>query len=322
MSVEGAVFLLQTFADPTRVRLLELLQDEQELTVAELTSITALPQSRVSSHLARLKEAGLLRDRRAGTATFYALSGAATPPRARELWDVVRGSLGDRLLDADRRRRDELVRGRAGAGTEPAGDLERHYSPGRTWDATVRGLLGVVDFGDVLDVGSGDGTVAELFVRRARSVTLLDVNERRLAVARRRLAAHANAAFVTADMHRLPFEPSSFDQVLLLHVLAHSEEPHVAISEAARVLRPGGRLCVVTLAEHEHEAVTRTYDHANAGFSPGRLRDLARAARLRVDLAEVTSRERRPPHFEVVSLFAEKSISPEPPALAVRTIKP
>ena len=321
MDLSRYVGTLNILGDESRIRLCALLR-ERELSVTDLVRVTGISQSRVSTHLARLREGGFVRDRKDGPRSFYALAKDSLPDAARVVLDGAVGS-ADPTLEGDQRRLSELDAQRRGALPQSfAGEMERHYSPGRTWQSLAVGLAALLDLGDVLDVGSGDGTVAELFVRRARSVTLLDVNERRLAVARRRLAAHANAAFVTADMHRLPFEPSSFDQVLLLHVLAHSEEPHVAISEAARVLRPGGRLCVVTLAEHEHEAVTRTYDHANAGFSPGRLRDLARAARLRVDLAEVTSRERRPPHFEVVSLFAEKSISPEPPALAVRTIKP
>jgi SAM-dependent methyltransferase len=309
VSIEGAVSLLQTFADPTRVRLLGLLADEQELTVAELTSITALPQSRVSTHLGRLKESGLLRDRRVGASTFYALSGGAMPARARELWDLVRGSLGDRVLDGDRRRRDELLRSRAGVWVDSvAGETERHYSPGRTWDATVRGVLGLVELGDVLDVGSGDGAVAELFVPRARRVTLLDSSERALESARARLRGRENVAFVRGDMRSLPFADASFDQVLLLNVLAYSEEPHVAIAEAGRVLRPGGRLSLVTLAEHEHGAVSRSYGHKNPGFLPSSLRDLVRAAHLEVESSEITSRERRAPHFESVSVCAKKPL--------------
>jgi SAM-dependent methyltransferase len=313
VSIDGAVSLLQTFADPTRVRLLGLLADDHELTVAELTAITSLPQSRVSTHLGRLKESGLLRDRRVGASTFYALHGTAMPARARELWDVVRSSLGDRLLDGDRRRRDELLRARAGAWTDAgAAELERHYSPGRTWDATARGVLGLVELGDVLDVGSGDGAVAELFVQRARRVTLLERGERLLETARGRLRGRENAAFVLGDMHSLPFDEASFDQVLLLNVLAYSEEPHVVLAEAGRVLRPGGRLSLVTLAEHEHAEVAQSYGHKNAGFAPANLRDLARAARLEVELAEITSRERRAPHFEIVSLFATKPLERAP----------
>ncbi len=297
---------MQAFADPTRVRLLSLLADE-ELTVAELTNITGLPQSRVSTHLARLRESGMLRDRKLGASTFYTQAGPATPAAARALWELVTAQLGDAVLEGDRARREALLRERAGSWVDSvAGELERHYSPGRTWDATARGLLGLTRFGDVLDVGSGDGAVAELYVTRARSVTLLDSSERMLEAARRRLGRHENVSFVKGDMHGLPFGDACFDEVLLLNVLTYASEPRVVVSEAARVLRPGGRSSFVTLAEHPHQALTRSYGHENGGFSSIALQALCEERGLTVELAAITSRERKKPHFEIVSVFCEK----------------
>jgi ArsR family transcriptional regulator len=148
--------------------------------------------------------------------------------------------------------------------------MERHYSPGRTWDATARGLLGIARFGDVLDVGGGDGAVAELYLSRSRSVTLLDRSERMLEAARARLSERPNVRFALGDMHALPFADESFDEVLLLNVLSYSEEPVRVIAEAARVLRPAGRLAVVTLSEHEHEDVTAAYGHPVVASCRGR----------------------------------------------------
>jgi ArsR family transcriptional regulator len=162
MNIEGAVSMLQTFADATRVRLLGLLADG-ELTVAELTSITELSQSRVSTHLGRLKESGLLRDRRVGTSTYYALREDTMPEEARSLWRLIHDVVGDSVIEGDRKRKKALLRARAGSWPDAvAGEMERHYSPGRTWDATARGLLGIARFGDVLDVGGGDGALTEL----------------------------------------------------------------------------------------------------------------------------------------------------------------
>jgi DNA-binding transcriptional ArsR family regulator len=167
-TVDSTVELLHLFGDATRVRLLALLADE-ELSVAELTSITELPQSRVSTHLGRLREAGLLRDRKIGASTKYAVNDVSMPGDARRVWELVRADLDDTLLQADRARRQRL----RAAGPEPwpdfiAGQMDRHYSPGRTWEATARGLLGFVRLGDVLDVGSGDGAIADLLAQRAR----------------------------------------------------------------------------------------------------------------------------------------------------------
>jgi ArsR family transcriptional regulator len=306
MNIEGAVSMLQTFADATRVRLLGLLADG-ELTVAELTSITELSQSRVSTHLGRLKESGLLRDRRVGTSTYYALREDTMPEEARSLWRLIHDVVGDSVIEGDRKRKKALLRARAGSWPDAvAGEMERHYSPGRTWDATARGLLGIARFGDVLDVGGGDGAVTELYSSRAQSVTLLDRSERMLEAARERLAERSNVRFSLGDMHALPFSEASFDEVLMLNVLTYSDQPGLVISEAARVLRPGGRLAVVTLSEHEHEEVTAAYGHVGRGFAPRTLRALFAGSGLEVELCEVTSRERRKPYFEVLSAFAHR----------------
>jgi ArsR family transcriptional regulator len=213
------------------------------------------------------------------------------------------------VLEGDRKRKKALLRERAGSWPDAvAGEMERHYSPGRTWDATARGLLGIARFGDVLDVGGGDGAVTELYLSRSTSVTLFDRSERMLDAARARLSGHPNVAFSLGDMHALPFADASFDEVLLLNVLTYSEQPALALAEAARVLRPGGRLAVVTLAEHEHEAVTAAYGHVLRGFAPRTLRGLVARSGLEVELCEVTSRERRKPYFEVLSAFAHKPL--------------
>jgi ArsR family transcriptional regulator len=308
MNIEGTVSMLQTFADATRVRLLGLLADG-ELTVAELTSITELSQSRVSTHLGRLKESGLLRDRRVGTSTYYALREDTMPDEARSLWRLIHGVVGDSVIEGDRKRKKALLRERTGSWPDAvAGEMERHYSPGRTWDATARGLLGIARFGDVLDVGGGDGAVTELYVSRSKSVTIFDRSERMLEAARERLSGHPNVTFSLGDMHALPFAEASFDEVLLLNVLTYSEQPALAITEAARVLRPGGRLAIVTLAEHEHEEVTAAYGHVLRGFAPRTLRGLVARSGLEVELCEVTSRERRKPYFEVLSAFAHRPL--------------
>lgn len=299
------VDLLGALADPTRVRLLALLVDA-ELTVAELTRITDLPQSRVSTHLRKLKDASFVRDRREGGSSFYALDEAMSE-QARELWEAMHARLADEQLDQDQRRREAALAARTSRARWPdevAGQMERHYSPGRTWEATARGLLGFLSLGAVLDVGSGDGVNAELLAPRSRHVTCLDLSPRVIEAAKVRLAHVDNVDFRVGDMHDLPFVSRSFDAVLLLNALTYSDRPALAIAEAARVLRPGGALALVTLAEHEHGTIAAAYDHQNLGFSPGRLEAMLRAAGLEVTRCELSSRERHKPYFEVVTAFA------------------
>jgi ArsR family transcriptional regulator len=304
-TVSAAVSTLQLLGEPTRVRLLALLARE-ELTVAELVAITDLPQSSVSAHLARLREAGLLRDRKSGASTFYAL-GAAMPEDARKVWALLEADLDDRLLDADRARTVQVLRGRRNAEAWPdavAGEMERHYSPGRTWEATAHGFLSLARLGDVLDAGSGDGTIAQMIAPRARSVTCLDRSEKMIAAARQRLARSKNVTFAVGDVQRMPFEARAFDAVLLFNVLTHAEDPARAVAEAARVLRPDGLLAIVTLAPHKHPDVTAPYGDVHPGFSTEKLRGMLKRAGFTVENCEITSREKRAPNFEVVTASA------------------
>lgn len=314
-SLVSTVGTLQLLAEPTRVRLLALLQEE-ELTVAELVGITELAQSSVSTHLGKLREAGLLRDRRLGSSTFYALNDGAMPKGAKEVWSLLRGDLKDTVLDGDKARCAEVLAARARASAWPdaaAGQMERHYSPGRTWEATARGLVGLMELGDVLDAGSGDGTMAQLLASRAKSVTCLDRSEKMVEAARARLAKVKNVTVRLGDVHELPFEDESFDQVLLFNVLTQATTPARVVAETGRVLRPGGNLVVVTLAAHDHGEVSAAYRDLHPGFAPAQVKRMLQKAGLSPDACDITCREKRAPHFEVITAFAHKPPKHEKP---------
>jgi ArsR family transcriptional regulator len=308
--LDRTVDLLQLVGEATRVRLLSLLARE-ELSVAELMTILDLGQSRVSTHLGRLREAGVVRDRRAGASTFYALNEAGMPDAARKAWELVAAEVDDPVLAADRARCARVLAARAKAsGLDAlAGQMERYYTPGRTWEALARGFVGLMRLGDVLDVGGGDGTVAELVASRARSVTLADKSERMVEAARSRLAGVRNAKVVLGDACQLPFDDASFDQVLAFHVLTMVDAPGRALAEVARVLRPGGDVAVLTLDAHEATDVGAAYGEVHPGFTPAKLKRALTSAGLVTSRCEVTSRERRPPHFRVISAFARKEPS-------------
>lgn len=297
---------LRLLGDPSRVRLLALLAG-RELSVAELTQATRLSQSRVSAHLSRLKEAGWVRDRRQGPSSFYRLSfsGGHPPPS----WKLLEPSLKDPQVQEDARRLAAILRRRGEGSPFPdsiAGGMGRRYAPGRTWEAALHGLLGLFRAGRVLDVGCGDGAIAQLVAFRAQAVVGLDANRKVLAAAKKRLAGLPHVALRHGDMHRLPFGDASFDAVLLMNALDCSEEPARALGEAARVLRPGGTLAGAALARHRHPEASRPYGHVREGFEPTALARLLREAGLSVSLCRVTCVEKRPPHFEVVAFHASK----------------
>ena len=158
----------------------------------------------------------------------------------------------------------------------------------------------------MLDIASGDGLLAELLAPHARTIVCVDTSERVVQAARVRLKAFDNVEVQLGDMQNLELGTRQFDLVLLMHALTYSEAPAKAIAEAARVLKPGGRLLATTLAKHAHRATVEPFDHRNLGFKESELREFARKAGLKVLSCARITRERRPPHFEVLSLLAKK----------------
>jgi ArsR family transcriptional regulator len=308
MDLEAWSARLKVLADATRVRLLALLERE-ELTVAELSSITRLAQPRVSTHLARLKEAGLVRDRRAGVSAYYRFDEEGLDPAQRALWRTLREGSDDPLLRQDAERIPSVLAARAADANwadSVAGDMERHYSPGRTWEALARSALPLLAPGRVLDIASGDGVLAELLAPHAQEYICIDASARVVAAASERLRRFGNVRVQEGDMHALPFADGHFDLVVLMHALTYAARPAVAVAEAARVLRPGGRLLLSSLARHEHRAVVSAYGHVNLGFAEKELRRFLEKAGLDIATAETVTREKRPPHFEVISLIGSK----------------
>lgn len=304
MELEHGSGLLRVLADATRLRLLALL-DTEELSVAELSAITGLAQPRVSTHLAKLKEADLVLDRRQGVSAYYRGNDRVDASTA-ALLHALRSQLDDALLIQDAGRlKLVLAERRGGAWADSvAGSMERHYSPGRTWETLTHAFSQLLNLGDVADVGSGDGVITELLAPRARSIACLDISQRVVDAARERLKPHRNVSVETGDMHALPLADASVDLVLLLNALTYSEAPGKAIAEAARVLRSGGRLLATTLSKHAHAAAVRPFGHVNHGFRREDLRRHCQAAGLEVQALERGARERRPPHFEILTLLA------------------
>lgn len=290
------------------MRLLALLVGE-ELTVAELAAATRLAQPRVSTHLAKLKEAGLVVDRRAGVSAYYRFPLEELDEAVRSTWEHLGQVADDGLLVEDSERLKQVLASRARNENwvdQVAGDMERHYSPGRTWDAFARALTCMIDAGDVLDIGSGDGLMAELLAPQVRSLTCVDVNPRVVEAARSRLSGHPHVNVREGDMHALPLGDACMDWVLCLQVLPYSERPESALIEAARVLRPGGRLLLTALAAHRHHGAITPFGHRNLGQTAEELQRWSDQAGLNVRQCGISSQERRPPHFEILTLLAEK----------------
>jgi ArsR family transcriptional regulator len=292
----------QLLSEPTRVRILMLLAEE-ELSVAEVVEATGIGQSGVSGHLRKLREAGLVRGRKEGAWVFYRLDRTGMPQFALGMWRQVEAEAGrDERVLADRRRRQER---RGGSWADSvAGRMSRRYSPGRTWQTLARATVRLTELGDVIDIASGDGAVTELLAPMARTVLCVDRSERVVELGKDRMKDLASVAFSRGDMHDLPVIDGGFDLALLMNALCHSDRPELALAEAARALRPGGRLVGATLARHDHLDQTARFDHVRPGFDPDELAGLLCAAGLNPNLCAVTSQERRAPHFEGLTFDA------------------
>jgi len=242
---------LRLLADPTRVRILAAV-DPEELAVSEIADVLGMSQSRISNHLRLLRDAGALHGRREGHWTFY--RNALTPSGAGSaLWQVIRqGLAGDRRLRADKSRRDEVLRRRrlrsrthfAARGHEA--DLE-HLS----LREEMLGCL-VPEERTVVDAGCGDGYLTELLADRFHAVFAFDHAPERLSSARGRVDA-SNVRFAQAEVDALPLPGAASDTVFFSLVLHHVPQIAPALREAARILRPEGRLVVADLAPHEEE---------------------------------------------------------------------
>jgi SAM-dependent methyltransferase len=307
MGLSRTIETLNLLGDENRLRLCVLL-GERELCVTDLVRVTGISQSRVSTHLGRLRDAGFVRDRRQGAQSFYALASDSLPGTAKSVLDDAVSSADPTLVGDQKRLADLDAERRGGLPESAADEMERFYSPGRTWQSLTVGIAALLKLGDVLDVGSGDGAAASAFAPYCRSLTCIDINPRMIDAAQERLGklglAHVRAQ--VADVQDLPFQGPTFDSVLMFHTLTYAPRPARAVDECARVLRPGGRLVVLCLDQHQQHEVMARYGERHPGFSPRTVRGLLSRAGLDVVASSVACREARKPHLQVVLAIADK----------------
>jgi len=269
---------LRAAGEATRLRILGLCA-HAELTVTELVDILDQSQPRISRHLRLLVEAGLLRRHQEGNWAYYRLSEAAAGGElARLLVDLMPAD--DPIHTQDLTRLESVKEARA---VTAAAYFKKHAPEwsrisaelydDRRIDAALIESLGTAPLGDLLDIGTGTGHTLEVLGGKAESGIGIDRSIDMLKVARANIwrAGLKNCQVRLADMLRLPYPPDSFDTVTLRMVLHFAESPEAAIAEAARVLRPGGRLVIVDLAPHDRDALRQQHAHRWMGFEDGEL---------------------------------------------------
>jgi ubiquinone/menaquinone biosynthesis C-methylase UbiE/DNA-binding transcriptional ArsR family regulator len=302
---------LRLLSDPSRVRILLLLERE-ELSVAELQEILSMGQSRISTHLAQLKQAGLVEDRRIGKSILYrflptahrefghllrVLRDAATEiPEAADDSQALKLTLG-RRRDRQRAYFDGL-----------AGKFGRHYVPGRSWKGLAETLLALMPPLEIADLGAGEGTFSLLLARRAKRVIAVDSSEKMVEYGADLARKHGvqNLQYRQGDLEALPVEDRTVDLAFLSQALHHAPHPERAVSEAWRILKPGGRIVVLDLLRHTFEDARELYADLWLGFTEVEASRFLDQAGFHGVETSVVHREKEAPHFETLLAVGTK----------------
>ncbi len=263
-----------------------------ELAVGEIAQVLGQSQPRVSHHVRVLDEARLIERRKEGSWVYLGLAIAAAPDVLFALADQWLDSDTEALFDSDAARLDSIRADRAEAARRY---FEAHAA---TWDsirslhvaeceveAAIVGAMADEPLGALLDIGTGTGRMLELFARTADGAIGVDRSSEMLRLARVKLdsAGIAGASLRQGDMYSLPLGDRSVDSILLHQVLHYAQAPGTAIAEAARVLRPGGRLLVIDFAQHDREELRNQDAHLRLGFADDAMRGWFAASGLAMD---------------------------------------
>ena len=290
MSLETVVDILKAAAESSRLRILALLV-RGDLTVTDLTEILGQSQPRVSRHLKLLLEAGLIGRYQEGSWAFFRLSDSEN---TRELVTtlVTRIPDDDPQMQRDlervalvKRRRQERAADYFSRNAERWDRMRSLHAADAAVEAALLDLVGSAPIQSMLDLGTGTGRLLELFAPIYRRGVGLDLSREMLSVARANLerAGIAHAQVRLGDILSPPVERNAFDLVTIHQVLHFLEEPGNAIREAARLLRPSGRLVVVDFAAHALEFLRQEHAHARLGFTDRQIGEWLREAGLKLD---------------------------------------
>lgn len=271
---------LKAAAESSRLRILTLLSNA-DLTVSDLTEILNQSQPRVSRHLKLLLEAGLIGRYQEGSWAYFRLADAEA---ARDFVAgvVSRISSGDALVERDlerlaavKRRRQERAAGYFSANAERWDQIRSLHADDEQVEAALKRLVGNRPFQSMLDLGTGTGRLLEIFAPLYRRGVGIDMSREMLSVARANLdrAGISHAQVRQGDIYMPPVERETFDLVTIHQVLHYLDDPAAAIREAARMLRPSGRLLIVDFAPHTLEFLREEHAHQRLGFSDRQITD-------------------------------------------------
>jgi ubiquinone/menaquinone biosynthesis C-methylase UbiE/DNA-binding transcriptional ArsR family regulator len=303
---------LKLLSDPTRLRLIALVMRE-ELSVAELQEILGMGQSRISSQLALLRQASLVVDRRDGKKAFYSLRTDLPAGQLPLLKAAVESVSHLEMVVEDSRHLDRVLAKRRRVSEQYfnliAGRLGRNHCPGRSWEAIGRLALRLVPHLVVADLGAGEGLISQLLARNAKQVWCIDNSPRMIEVGTELARKNdlANLAYKLGDIEQVPLPDGSVDLAILSQALHHARHPQKAVDEAHRILRPGGQLLILELAEHDFEKARELYADVWLGFKESALDGFLKKARFTKIEVTPVSKESTEPFFQTLLASGTKA---------------
>jgi ubiquinone/menaquinone biosynthesis C-methylase UbiE/biotin operon repressor len=308
LNMASIVKTLRVVADPNRLRILLLLRGE-ELSVAELQEILTMGQSTISTHLSQLKQAGLVEDRRTGKSSLYRLG----PPNGSPL-DEILGRAKSEIPEtqADQVAMRRVLRKRQDKMRtffdSVAGRLGKDYVPGKSWKSVAEALLRLMPPMIIADLGAGEGAFALLLAQRAKKVIAVDTSAKMIEVAREQALRYgvANVEYRLGDMEELPIDSASVDLVFFSQSLHHALHPERAVSEAHRILIPGGRIVILDLVKHRFEEARELYADEWLGFTETELESMLEKAAFTGIQTSVVHKDPEPPQFQTLLAVANK----------------
>jgi ubiquinone/menaquinone biosynthesis C-methylase UbiE/DNA-binding transcriptional ArsR family regulator len=296
---------LKAVGESSRLRILYLLS-RGDLTVSDITEILNQSQPRVSRHLKLLLDERLIGRYQEGSWAYFHLADEgferdlvssliarvdpSQPPVDRDL----------ERLSAVKRRRQERAAAYFGANAESWDRIRSLHVPEEAVERAIRELVGATPFRSLLDLGTGTGRMLDILSPLYQHALGIDMSREMLTIARANLdrAGISHAQVRQGDILAPPVERGQFDLVTIHQVLHYLEQPGLAVAEAARLLRPAGRLLVVDFAPHELEFLREAHAHVRLGFSDRQIADW----------------------FEEAGLDLERSIEFEPRGVAGETL--
>jgi ubiquinone/menaquinone biosynthesis C-methylase UbiE/biotin operon repressor len=303
------VKILRVVADPNRLRILLLLKAE-ELSVAELQEILVMGQSTISTHLSQLKQAGLVEDRRIGKNSLYRLTTGNGNDVLADLLARAEREIPEAVHDKTTARR--VVKKRQDKMRaffdSVAGRLGKDYVPGKSWKSLAEALLRLMPPMVIADLGAGDGSFSLLLAQNAKSVVAVDSSAKMIEFAREQARRHhvKNIDYRLGDMEELPIDDEAVDLVFFSQSLHHALHPQHAVAEAARILRPGGRIAILDLARHRFEEAREMYADEWLGFSEAELESMLHKAGFEKAQTSIVYKEDKAPHFQTLLAVAHK----------------